>query len=101
MQEIALNALDQAMERGADYADVRVVERRSEDLWVKNGRPERIGTAEDLGLSVRVLYRGAWGLAATSDLGADSLAATVARALEIAEASARVQGRSKIGRAHV
>ncbi|MDD3824819.1 MAG: TldD/PmbA family protein [Anaerolineae bacterium] len=91
MQAIALNALDQAVARGADYADVRVVERRVEDLWVKNGRPERIGTAEDLGLSVRVLYHGAWGLAATSDLGGDSLAAAAARALEIATASARVQ----------
>ncbi len=91
MQRIALNALDEAVERGADYADVRVVERRVEDLQVKNGLPERIATVEDLGLSVRVLSQGAWGLAATNELGGDALAAAVSRALDIAAASARVQ----------
>jgi TldD protein len=91
MQQMALNVLDQAVERGADYADVRVIERRVQDLRVKNGRPEQIGTAEEFGLGVRVLAQGAWGLAASSDLGAEALAATAARALEIARASARVQ----------
>jgi TldD protein len=91
MHGIALNVLDRAVERGADYADVRIVERRVQDLRVKNSRPERITAVEDLGLSVRVLSRGAWGLAATSDLGGEALAATVARALDIAAASAQVQ----------
>jgi TldD protein len=91
MQGNALNALDQAIERGADYADVRVVERRVQDLKVKNGRPERIGTVEDLGLGVRVLFRGAWGFAGTSGLGGEALSATVNRALEIARAGAGVQ----------
>jgi TldD protein len=91
MQELALNALDLAVARGADYADARVVERRTERLAVKNGRPERMMADEEAGLGVRVLVSGAWGFASSSALDADSAGATVDRALAIARASARVQ----------
>ena len=91
MQEFALNALDLAVQRGAVYADVRVVERRTENLAVKNGQPDRVTTAEDAGFGVRVLTGGAWGFAASSDFSAKAAADTVDHALLIARASARVQ----------
>jgi len=91
MQQLALNTLDLAVRRGAEYADVRAVERRTEDLAVKNGRPERSILAESTGVGVRVLAAGAWGFAASSDLDGESLAATVDRALENARAAAQVQ----------
>lgn len=91
MQELALDILDRAMQRGATYADVRVVRRRVEDLLIKNGQPERLVTAEDLGYGVRTLVEGAWGFAASSDLAREAAEATVGRALAIARASAQVQ----------
>ncbi len=91
MQDLALNALDLAVQRGAAYADVRASERHTEDLSVKNGLPDRYNCAQDAGFGVRVLVDGAWGFAASSDLSAESAAATVDRAVGIAQASARVQ----------
>ena len=91
MQEFALNTLDLAMQQGATYADVRVVERRTEDLSVKNSQPDRVTTAEDTGFGVRVLAEGAWGFAASNEFTTAGAAATVGRALSIARASAQVQ----------
>jgi TldD protein len=90
MFDFALNTLDLAMQRGATYADVRVVERRTEDLAVKNGQPDRVRSTEDAGFGLRILVDGAWGFAASSDRTAGQAAAAVDRALEIARASARV-----------
>jgi TldD protein len=91
MQDMALNTLDLAVRRGATYADVRLVERRTEDVAVKNGQPERFCVVKDAGLGLRVLVDGAWGFAATSNLDGEAAAKTVDRALEIARASAQVQ----------
>jgi TldD protein len=91
MQEIALNALDRTRGRGADYADVRVVERRTERLAVKDGRPDRAGATEEAGLGVRVLVGSAWGFASSSELDAAGAASAVDRAMAIARSSARVQ----------
>jgi TldD protein len=91
MQEFALNTLDLAVQQGVAYADVRAVERRMEDVSVKNSQPDRVMTAEDAGFGVRVLAGGAWGFAASSEFSSKAAAATVARALDIARASAQVQ----------
>jgi TldD protein len=91
MREFTLKTLDLAVQRGAAYADVRVVERRTEDISVKNGRPDRVMTTEDAGFGVRVLAGGAWGFAASGEFSSEAAAATVARALDIAWASAQVQ----------
>jgi TldD protein len=91
MQAFALNALDLAMQQGATYADVRVVERRTEGLSVKNSQPDRVTTAEDAGFGVRVLAEGAWGFAASNEFTTGAAAATVGGAVSIARASARVQ----------
>jgi len=91
MEEHTLKVLDAAMQRGATYADVRLVRRRTEELAVKNGQADRLTAVEDLGYGLRVLAGGAWGFAASSDLGVEAMIATADRALAIARASARVQ----------
>jgi len=91
MQQLALDTLDLAVQRGASYADVRAAERRTEDLLVKNGQPERSTLEESAGLGVRVLADGAWGFAASSDLSVEALATTVDRALEAARAASHIQ----------
>ncbi len=91
MDPFIVNTLDRAVQQGAAYADVRVVQRRTEDLSVKNGQPDRAITAEDTGFGVRVLAGGAWGFASSSEFHSEAAVAAVERALAIARASAQVQ----------
>ena len=90
MKNRVLEAVDTARSRGAEYADARWVQARAEELNVKNGALAVAESRETQGVGVRVLKNGAWGFASTDRLDADSLNAAAARAVEIAEASARV-----------
>ncbi|HUO16722.1 MAG TPA: TldD/PmbA family protein [Verrucomicrobiae bacterium] len=91
MQDVAKWALDVAAQRGASNADVRVIEQRSRSLATKNGK---IGSASDnefVGMNVRVIADGAWGFAASAELGRAAVEAMAAHAVEIAKASAKVK----------
>ncbi len=88
MKSLAQQALDTALARGADYADVRVVDLRQRYLSTKNGEAAQVRESQSLGLGVRAIAAGAWGFAATDDLSRGSLDRTAAQAVEIARASA-------------
>ena len=90
-QTLASWALDTASQRGATYADVRVVSDRSRALATKNGKIGNASDSQSLGFSVRVIVNGAWGFAASSDMSRNSVEATAARAVDIAKASAQVK----------
>lgn len=77
--------------RGATYADARVIVQRNRALATKNGKVGSAADAESVGMNVRVIVDGAWGFAASSELGRGAVEATAARAVEIARASARVK----------
>jgi TldD protein len=91
MKDLASSALDTATQRGATYADVRVVDERSRTLATKNGKIANASDSRSQGFNVRVLMNGAWGFASSADLGRSSVEATAARAVEIAKASAKVK----------
>src|SRR3984885_13146735 len=91
MKHIANWALNIAALRGASYADVRVISQRSRALTTKNGKVGSASDAESVGMNVRAIVDGAWGFAASAELGRGSVEATAARAVEIARASARVK----------
>jgi len=91
MKQVANWALDVAGLRRASYADARIVAQRSRALTTKNGKVGSASDAESLGMNVRVIADGAWGFAASADLGRAAVEATAARAVEIARASARVK----------
>ena len=91
MQSVAQLALDTATARGATYADARVVATRNRSLTTKNGRVGHASDADSIGIGVRVIAGGAWGFAATADLGPGAVERVAARAVEIARASARVK----------
>src|ERR1700690_727363 len=91
MKHVSNWALNVAAQRGASYADVRVVAQRSRALTTKNGKVGSASDAESVGMSVRVIADGAWGFAASSELGRGAVEATAAQAVEIARASARVK----------
>ena len=79
------------MSRGGSYADVRVIAQRNRALTTKNGKVGSASDSESVGMNVRVIADGAWGFAASAELGRGAVEATAARAVEIARASARVK----------
>src|SRR5205807_3566723 len=91
MKQIADWALDTATQRGAQYADVRIVDDRHRNLATRNGKIGYAGSGESLGIGVRVLVDDSWGFASTDDLSRDSVERIAAQALEIARASAKVK----------
>src|SRR5436305_8041450 len=90
-KDLASWALETATQRGASYADVRVVDERSRALATKNGKIGNASDSQSRGFSVRVLTDGAWGFASSADLGRNSVEATAARAVAIGKASAKVK----------
>ena len=91
MKHVANWALNAAALRGATYTDVRVIAQRSRALATKNGKIGNAADSESVGMNVRVIADGAWGFAASVELGRGAVEATAARAVEIAKASARVK----------
>lgn len=80
--------IDRLRARGAAYVDARWVpleERRHLLMW--NGNLKENTSARQSGVGVRVLYQGAWGFAASSDLA--DLGALFDRALDNAQAAAQ------------
>ena len=91
MKDVTSWVLDTASARGASYADARVVDDRRRALGTKNGKVGSASDSESQGIGIRVIADGAWGFAATDELNRKAVEATVARAVEIARASARVK----------
>src|SRR5246127_1987578 len=89
MKHVANWALNAASARGATFADVRVIAQRSRALATKNGKVGSASDAESVGMSVRVIADGAWGFAASAELGRGAVEATAAEAVAIAQASGR------------
>src|SRR5690242_4701347 len=91
MRHIANWALNIAARRGVSYADVRVIAQRGRALGTKNGKVGNASDAESVGMNVRVIVDGAWGFAASSELGRGAVEKTAAEAVAVARASARVR----------
>ncbi|MCL0069835.1 TldD/PmbA family protein [Dehalococcoidia bacterium] len=87
MRDLVSSALDLATVKGATFAEVRVVERRSETLEVKNGAAEVVRYNESHGCGVRVVVDGAWGFASTSKMERKEIEAITDLAVKIAKAS--------------
>src|SRR3954471_24065669 len=91
MKDLASWALDTATQRGARYADVRVVDERGRALATKNGKIGNASDSRSQGFNVRVLVDGAWGFASSADLSRASVGSTASQAVAIARASAKVK----------
>ena len=91
MKDFLSRALNFAHLRGAQYADIRVVDKRNEFIQVKNGQPESLKNFTTFGFGVRVLVNGSWGFASSSRLNEAELDRVVQLAIEIGKASTLVQ----------
>jgi TldD protein len=83
--------LDAAQRGGAGYADVRIVERETEQLTVKNGALEAALSNVSAGFGVRVLVDGAWGFSSSSVQEPEEAERVTREALAIAAASRLAQ----------
>jgi TldD protein len=82
---VADAALSAARAGGATHCDVRVERLRAQTLVVRDHELQTAADTETVGVSVRVIHRGAWGFAAGIDVTAEAAAALAARAVEVAE----------------
>lgn len=87
MRELAERALNVARFEGATYADVRVIDSKSEDITVKNGKVATLDRGESQGFGVRVILNGSWGFAASSVPTLDEVERVTRLACAIARAS--------------
>jgi TldD protein len=91
MKDLIQNVLGLAKLKGADYADIRIVQRQLEEIEVKNGNVEALTQDEDFGFGIRLLYQGAWGFACSSKVTKREMESVLKKALRIARASSKVQ----------
>lgn len=91
MKDILHIAIDEARRLGADYADVRYMDRQQEPISLKNGAVQHMAFSEERGFGVRVLVNGGWGFASSCNLSESELKRCAKEAVSIARASARVK----------
>jgi len=92
LKDLMDRSLDSARLRGAQYADVRVVNNRTQNIAVRDGVVESLNDAETIGFGVRVLADGAWGFASSRDLTAEESDRVTELAVQLARSAARVPG---------
>ena len=79
--------IDRIKAKGASYLDARYYPfEESNQLFMQNGNLKNASSSGESGVGVRVLYKGAWGFSASSDLG--NLAGLFDKAFENAKAAA-------------
>jgi TldD protein len=92
MKSLMHRALELAGQKGAQYADIRIVDNLTETITMKDGVPETISQSESLGFGVRTLVDGAWGFASSDRLADDEIDQVTMLAVETARASGLVPG---------
>jgi TldD protein len=84
LARLADAALSAASAAGATHVDVRVERLRGQQIVVRDQELQTATDSDTVGLSVRVIHRGAWGFAAGVDLTPEAAAAVATRAVEVA-----------------
>ena len=86
-QEKVRKALDAARSHGASYAEVRVVALTESTVAMRDGILEKAIPGQELGMTLRVLADGAWGVHSTTDLA--SLSDQIESTTRLAKAVAK------------
>ena len=100
-QEKVRNALDLATTYGASYAEVRLVSFTQSSVAMRDGVLERAIPGQELGLTLRILADGAWGVHSTTDIASLPEQIESTTRLAKAVASRRADGEKPIGLADV
>jgi TldD protein len=88
LADVALNA---AKASGATYCDVRIGRYLRQFVVTREDKVQNVVNTESSGIGIRVIAKGSWGFAATSDLSNDAVAKATAQAVAIAKANARLR----------
>ena len=70
IRQLALRAIDAATAAGAQYADVRIQQTRTQSVATREQRVQGLSDSETFGFGIRTLVDGAWGFAASHELTA-------------------------------
>jgi len=89
--QLASVALDRAKKLGATYADIRINRYRNESVFTREQQVQNVSRSQTFGFGVRVLFKGAWGFAASNLLTENSVQRMTDQAMEIAKANAAYQ----------
>jgi TldD protein len=88
LADVALHA---AKSGGASYCDVRIGRYLRQFVITREDKVQNVVNTESSGIGIRVIAKGAWGFAATSDLSNEAVAKAAAEAIAIAKANARLR----------
>jgi len=83
--------LERARSLGADYADIRIVDRINEHIVLRTGKVEYLDNESSSGFGVRVLVDGAWGFSSSPHLTIEDGRRVAEEAVGIAKASLRLK----------
>lgn len=89
MKTEIIKTLDMLKEKGVDYADIRMVDRMSENISTEDLKVQSISNTRSKGVGIRVILDGSLGFSSTQDL--NRLEETALYALELAKASRMIQ----------
>lgn len=84
-------ALERAKDRGASYADVRIMRLESEEIQLRTGKVEHLGRDSSYGFGVRVIVDGAWGFACSPNVTLEEADRIAGEAVSTARASATLK----------
>jgi TldD protein len=87
MLDLAAIAAEAARVRGASYADARIIRLRFQQIRARQRSIVSIRDMESFGAGVRAFAGGAWGFAASSNVGRDDLGSLAARAVDLARSA--------------
>ena len=89
--QLADTAISRAKKLGVTYADIRINRYRNESILTREERVQSVTRTQSFGFGVRVLFKGAWGFAASNLVTPESVRRVTGQAVEIARANARYQ----------
>jgi TldD protein len=87
MKELCAHAIGVTSALGAEYADIRITDDRSQRIAVMDRSPKEITDVDTYGFGIRVLKGGAWGFASSHRVTKKEIERVAKKAFSVAEAS--------------
>ena len=91
LRALLLHAIDAATRAGASYADARISRNRTQSVSTRERQVTGLSDTDTMGIGIRVIADGAWGFAATRELGEDEIERTARLAVAQARGNARAR----------
>ena len=89
--ELADLAVGLAKKLGATYGDIRINRYRTESIFTRERQVQNVSLNQTFGFGVRVLVKGSWGFAASSEVTPAEVRRVTREAVEMARANATRQ----------